>query len=319
MTPSSPGYDPPPRSAWCACHSPPRTDCTSGIGLTPPGHALRVTSRIATKSKHAALEDAFAGMLLPEKARPGHRVQPLAGWFFVPTNGPLPDLAGCKPAVRQTKCLRYEAREFVGSNVRPRRRWVHQWCGISLLLLLWCAGCGRSASPMAKAPEEAAMFQPKEMADAIHAVVAADHQAYVSQVLGRLPEQPDAGSTENWRHGKNPPSPAHLLRLASEEVQKQGAEFHYILRSLTPLSPKNSPETTTERAGLEFVLVNPGSNYYAKESLGGRLYLTAVYPDIALSSGCCDCHNRPAGQRATRTVKPGDVLGGLVVRVPLEF
>jgi hypothetical protein len=32
-------------------------------------------------------------------------------------NGSLSDLAGCKPAVRQTKCLRYGAREFVGSIV----------------------------------------------------------------------------------------------------------------------------------------------------------------------------------------------------------
>jgi glucokinase len=37
---------------------------------------------------------------------------------LVSTNGPVPDLAGCKPAVRQTKCLRYAAREFVGSQVR---------------------------------------------------------------------------------------------------------------------------------------------------------------------------------------------------------
>jgi hypothetical protein len=34
----------------------------------------------------------------------------------VPTNGPLSALAGCKPAVRQTKCLRYGAREFVGNK-----------------------------------------------------------------------------------------------------------------------------------------------------------------------------------------------------------
>jgi zinc protease len=56
----------------------------------------------------------------PECARLGHRVRPLTGWFFVSTNGPLPDLAGCQPAVRQTKCLCYGAREFVGSNARPR-------------------------------------------------------------------------------------------------------------------------------------------------------------------------------------------------------
>jgi hypothetical protein len=63
-----------------------------------------------------------ARSLASECARLGRRVQPLAGWFFVLPNGPLPDLAGCKPAARQTKCLRYGAPEFVGSNVRPRNR-----------------------------------------------------------------------------------------------------------------------------------------------------------------------------------------------------
>jgi hypothetical protein len=38
------------------------------------------------------------------------------GGFLCQRTAP-PDVAGCKPAVRQTKCLRYGAREFVGSDV----------------------------------------------------------------------------------------------------------------------------------------------------------------------------------------------------------
>ena len=43
-----------------------------------------------------------------------------------------------------------------------------------------------------------------------------------------------------------------MLRQASESVQQQGAEFHYVLRSLWPINPKNAPETDTEKTGLQY-------------------------------------------------------------------
>jgi len=114
------------------------------------------------------------------------------------------------------------------------------------------------------------------------------------------------------------PVPAHLLREASEAVQSKGAEFHYVLRSLWPINPKNAPETATERTGLQFVLDHPDSNFYSEESLGGRLYFTAVYADRASVRSCVTCHNAHKDS-PRKDFKMGEIMGGLVVRVPLEF
>ena len=63
---------------------------------------------------------------------------------------------------------------------------------------------------------------------------------------------------------------------------------------------------------------HPETNYYSHETLGGRRYLTAVYPDKALSPACVSCHNEHP-KSARKDWKQGDVMGGLVVRVALEF
>ena len=156
-------------------------------------------------------------------------------------------------------------------------------------------------------PKPAVTFKPQEMADALHAVIAADREVYARYF--------DAATQSGVT---NFPVPAHLLRQASEAVQTKGAEFHYVLRSLWPINPKNAPETATEKTGLQFVLEHPNSTYYSEESLGGRRYFTAVYADKASVPSCAECHN--AHQASPRKgFKTGDIMGGLVVRVPLEF
>ena len=125
-------------------------------------------------------------------------------------------------------------------------------------------------------------------------------------------------ASANWKEEKISPLPAHMLKLASQTVQRNGAEFHYVIRSLWPINPKNAPETTTEKAGLELVANTPRSNYYAEEYLGGRRYFTAVYADVASVEACVNCHNQHKDS-PKKDFKVGDVVGGLVVRVPLEF
>jgi Protein of unknown function (DUF3365) len=179
------------------------------------------------------------------------------------------------------------------------------------------AGCGLLALPGCRPtdapnplerPTPAVTFKPQEMADALHAVIAADREVYAryfEQLTGP--------------NGAKPTTvPVHLLREASELVQQKGAEFHYVLRSLWPINPKNAPETPTENEGLKSVLEHPDANYYSEESLGGRRYFVAVYPDRAILPSCVSCHN---GQAASpkKDFKPGEVMGGMVVRVPLEF
>ncbi len=147
----------------------------------------------------------------------------------------------------------------------------------------------------------------RKMADSLHAVIAADQRTYVEQLAPKLA----AGAAAMPGH-------AELLRKAAQSIQKNGAEFSYTLRSLAPIAGSNGPQTQAEQEGLEFVASHAGENYYTEEELGGRSYFTAVYAHRAMQASCVDCHNQhPASSR--RDAKLGDVLGGIVVRVPLEF
>jgi hypothetical protein len=170
------------------------------------------------------------------------------------------------------------------------------------LVILAGAGCERQPAGQNTSPEPAVTFKPQEMADALHAVIAADQQTYAVQ-----------SGDENLMALH-----AQRLRQASESVQQEGAEFHYVLRSLWPINPRNAPETDTEKTGLQYVLDHPGTNYYGGESLGGRRYFTAVYAEVATVNACADCHNRHPDS-PKKDFKVGDAMGGLIVRVPLEF
>jgi len=112
--------------------------------------------------------------------------------------------------------------------------------------------------------------------------------------------------------------PAQMLQTAAQDIQRNGSEFSYTLRSLWPINENYGPQTQVEQTGLEYVAKHPGENYYAEEMLGGRSYFTAVYADRAILNSCIECHNQhPRSPR--RDFKRNDIMGGIVVRVPLEF
>jgi hypothetical protein len=159
----------------------------------------------------------------------------------------------------------------------------------------------------------------RKMADSLHAVIAADREAYARWVVQRLAfEQKRLEVAEQWKERDGLPVHAQLLREAGTSIQKRGAEFSYALRSLWPINPSHGPQTEVEQTGLEFVARHPDQNYYTEETLGGRSYFTAVYADVASLSSCVDCHNQhPRSPR--RDFKAQEVMGAIVVRVPLEF
>jgi len=165
----------------------------------------------------------------------------------------------------------------------------------------------------------AMVIRPQDVADFLHAVIAADRDVYAQVIVHRLQnEDGKLKASANWREEHCLPVPAQMLRLGAEAVQTKGTEFSYALRSLSPINPANAPQTALEQTGLEAVAANSATNYYGEELLGGRRYFTAVYPDTANHAVCTECHSRPAGG-SKRECKLGDVLGALVVRVPLEF
>ena len=124
------------------------------------------------------------------------------------------------------------------------------------------AGCGPDSPKKPEASQPVVTFKPQEMADALHAVIAADRETYARHVIQPLAEAQAANRPEAWQTNGVPPLPAHLLRLASESVQQKGAEFHYVLRSLWPINPKDAPETATEKTGLQYLLDHADTNYY---------------------------------------------------------
>jgi Protein of unknown function (DUF3365) len=148
---------------------------------------------------------------------------------------------------------------------------------------------------------------PQKMADSLHAVIAADQETYVKLVL----QKNDAADGVAVGH-------AAMLRSAAQSIQTRGAEFSYVLRSLSPIDPNNGPQTEVEETGLAYVAEHPGENYYREEELGGRSYFTAVYPERATLTSCIECHNRDTAS-PRRNFKLDDVMGAIVVRVPLEF
>lgn len=159
----------------------------------------------------------------------------------------------------------------------------------------------------------------RKFADSLHAVIAADREVYSRFVVQRLhTEQGRIRASEDWQAEGCLPVPDQMLRMAATSIQKRGAEFSYTLRSLWPINPSHGPQTDLEKHGLEAVSKDPETPFYSEETLGGRSYFTAVYADRAALSSCVACHN--AHPRSPRQdFKLGDVMGAVIVRVPLEF
>jgi hypothetical protein len=178
--------------------------------------------------------------------------------------------------------------------------------GATVLML---AGCGRR--------DAARGVTPQKMADALHAVMAADRAVYAREVVGRLQDEENViRASEHYRDDKALPLPAQMFRMGAEAAQRSEPGFTYALLSPWPINKQNAPRTEVEQAGLARA-VETGQSYYGAESLGGQQYFTAVYPDKAVSETCAGCHNRHRDS-PRHDFKLGDTMGGVVIRIPVE-
>jgi hypothetical protein len=193
---------------------------------------------------------------------------------------------------------------------------------IVLALSTLGAGSNSATSPSdapALPPPSNGAISPQDQADSLHLVIAADREMYCRTYIARQTgDAPPPNASASGKPGESWPLPCEMFRRAAESIQSKGAEFSYALRSLHPIDPRNGPQTELEQRGLAFVTSHPTQNYYGQEMLGGRRYLTAVYPDIPAVAACVDCHNRRSASIPQR-YQVGEVMGGIVVRIPLEF
>jgi hypothetical protein len=164
---------------------------------------------------------------------------------------------------------------------------------------------------------------PKAMADALHMVMDSDRTVYTRKIVNRLAAKEKViTASEHYDDEKALVLPAQMFRYGAEMVAEKAekdpnVDFSYSLQSLWPVNKQNAPVTDAEKEGLQFVADNKGQNFYTVEELGGQKYFTAVYADVAVSPVCVSCHNDHKDS-PKRDFKIGDVMGGVVIRIPTE-
>jgi len=163
----------------------------------------------------------------------------------------------------------------------------------------------------------------KAMADALHLVMDSDRTIYTRKIVNRLVKKERViKASEHFEDDKALVLPAQMFRFGAELVHKRAeslpdVDFSYSLQSLWPVNKQNAPQTAAEKTGLKYVADNKGKNYYTTEELGGQKYFTAVYADTGVAPVCVACHNaHPDSPK--KDFKIGDVMGGVVIRIPVK-
>jgi hypothetical protein len=181
--------------------------------------------------------------------------------------------------------------------------------------LALAAGALIAAAPAGA--QTAAGWSYKEIADALHAIMESDRTVYTRLIVNRLQnEEKVIKASEHWKDDKALVLPAQMFRYGAEMVQEKGAGFTYALLSTWAINKQNTPKTAVEKDGLE-AIAKDGKPFYKEETLGGKKYFTAVYPDKAVAKACISCHNDHKDS-PRRDFKMGDVMGGVVVRLPMK-
>jgi hypothetical protein len=159
-------------------------------------------------------------------------------------------------------------------------------------------------------------ISPEIVADYIHSVVQADRTFYTSEIVERMQTRGIVSAAENWKETGDLPLPAQFVLETGRLVAKQPNGLRFRLISSWAINKMNSPTTEFERTGLTKILVNTDRPYTGVTTEGKTRVFQALYPDKALSQRCADCHNvHPKSPK--RNFKTGDVMGGVLLTIPL--
>jgi hypothetical protein len=159
-------------------------------------------------------------------------------------------------------------------------------------------------------------ISPEIVADYIHSVVQADRTFYTSEVVERLQMRGVVSAAENWKETGDLPLPAQFVLETGRLVAEHPNGIRFRLISSWAINKRNSPTTEFERTALTKIRVNPDRPYAGVTTEGRARVFQALYPDKALSQRCADCHNvHPKSPK--RDFKAGDVMGGVLITIPL--
>ena len=168
------------------------------------------------------------------------------------------------------------------------------------------------------APVAAEGMDYETVSDLLHLVMSSDRTVYTRLIVNRLQnEEGVIKASEHFMDEKALVLPAQMFRFGAEMVAEETDAFSYSLLSLWPINKQNAPVTDMEKEGLQYIVDNPGENFYGEEELGGITYYTAVYPDVAVATACYSCHNNHK-DTPKDDFEAGDVMGGVVIRIPMD-
>ena len=185
-------------------------------------------------------------------------------------------------------------------------------------------------APSCSKPESSATstpggFSPEQVADTVFTVLAADRKVYATQIVNRLVnEEKVIKAHENYMDEKTLPLPAQVFRMGAEvvdTVDNKTVDFSYSLQSLWPLNKENAKKQTDKvKEGLKYLVDNPAEKKWTgEEEIAGQKYFIGVYPDVAVAPACFLCHNNHADKEDSfPEFKLNDVMGGVVIRIPVE-
>ena len=189
--------------------------------------------------------------------------------------------------------------------------------GKTLALLVMVGAIGFAGGWMAGTQQSSEEGIPaRTVADYLHAVIESDRTFYTQHIVERMEAMLIVNASENWSEDNTLPLPVQFLREASRSLHVRGAPFRYRLVSLWPLNAGNAPTSGREREALQRV-VKFGEVVAENVMIEERRYMQTIYPDRAVSRACVSCHNAHP-ESPKRDFKLNDVMGGLVIQVPLE-
>jgi hypothetical protein len=158
--------------------------------------------------------------------------------------------------------------------------------------------------------DEKFLLAPEVVADYVHSVLESDRTVYAQHVVNRLEEQSILHSKEKWKNDKALMLPAQFLLNSPIKSKRLGLDYRLI--SLYPINPQNRPANEFEQDGLESVEVHSIRPYIKHSKVGRKKYFQAIYPDIALTRGCGNCHNGHPNS-SKKDFALDDVMGGILV------
>lgn len=159
---------------------------------------------------------------------------------------------------------------------------------------------------------------PAEKAAAyIYAVIKADRTLYTTEIVNRLQAKGITAASEHWEQENALLLPAQFLQHSGKLAAENGSGVRYRLIGLWPIYKRNAPASDLERNALESLQKNPNLPVTGIVASGQKQYFQAIYPDLAVSQACVDCHNGHL-LSPKRDFKLNDVMGGIAITIPLE-